>query len=241
MELLPKLKLKKNETEIILFHVADDSIYSATSMGKVAKTLIEEATKTLEEIKKKIVNDLEINVSINIIDGFFKKELRKTITTVTPDLVILFSKSKYGQKSASFIGVIEAPLLIIPKNFNLNQLSRMGLAIDRNESPTLETLWKIRTIADYFQSQVKLFHISNENKTENNFYQNISTVIGFGDIEIINENNILEGINTWSRNNNIDVIITLTHTKGFFEKLTTNSTTKDLVKENQTSLLIITQ
>lgn len=239
--LLPKLVLKKDETEVILFHVAEDSNYNDLLFDKVDKVLMVEASRKLAEVKETIFTEFGINVTTIIKDGFFKKELRETVAAVAPDLVVLLSKSKYGQKSANFIGAVDASLLIVPKNIDLNGLSRMGLAINKNESPTVETLWKIKSFADYLNCEVKLFHVADGNNTEREFYQNIASVIGFGEIEIIKKENVLEGINAWTKKNKIDVLVTLTHTKGFFERLTTNSVTKDLVIENQISLLVITQ
>ena len=246
--LMPKIVSKPDETEVILFHVVDHAHYGASAIGDVNKIMVEDAHSKLETQKKKFSEILNINIHIRVREGFFERELKWTVEKMDPDLVVLISKAKHGilkfvagQKSLDFIGELSAPLLIVPENYELNTITKMGLAIDKNESPTLETLWKIRKLSTYFNCEVKLFHVSTEKNSATEFYQNISNSMGFGDIEIVKEGNVLDGIKFWCQDNEIEVLVSMTHPKGFFKRLSSGSVTRDLVKENVTTLLIISQ
>jgi len=181
-------------------------------------------------------------------DGYFDRELKWTVERIKPDLVVLVSKAKHGvlkyingQQSLKFVGELSAPLLIIPENFNVHKISKMGMAIDENESPTLETLWRVKKIAEYFQSQINLFHIATKSDNETEYYDRITATMGFDKVDIVHENNVLKGIKDWVDHNEIDVLISMTHSKGFFRRLRTGSITRDLVEDNLIAIVTITQ
>ena len=66
--LLPKLVLKKDETEVILFHVAEDLNYNDLLFDKVDKVLMVEASRKLAEVKETIFTEFGINVTTIIKD-----------------------------------------------------------------------------------------------------------------------------------------------------------------------------
>ena len=246
--ILPKIISSDKPTEIVLFHVIDNTGYGSTSVRDLSQILMDDATAKLATEKKNIEVTHKIEVTSAVKVGHYDRELKWHVEKTNPDLVVLLSKAKHGvlkyvsgQKSVNFIGELTAPLLIIPIDFELDTISKMGLGIDKNESPTLETLYKIKKLAAYFESDVKMFHVSREVNETTDFYQHISTNMGFGEIEIVKDENILGGIQHWRDNNNIEVLITLTQPKGFFQRLRTGSVSRELVKENLTSLLIISQ
>ncbi len=175
-QLLPKIISNTEKTEIILFHVVDNSHYGATSMGNLSNVLHDDASDKLFAQKELLSKKYNIEVTPRVRDGYYDRELKWSVEKTNPDFVVLISKAKHGvmkyingQKSLQFIGELSAPLLVIPEDFELDKISKMGLAIDKEESPTIETLWKIKKIADYFESEMSMFHIATKNDRERDY------------------------------------------------------------------------
>ena len=80
----------------------------------------------------------------------------------------------------------------------------------------------------------------NEKENEE-FYNRISKSGEFGDIAMVQKKSIREGIQLWCLQNEIDILVAVTHGKSAFTRTFSGSVTRDLVKDNLLALLIISQ
>ena len=247
--ILPEIVRSGKETEVKLFHCVEQPRQGATLMVDITKILINDAKNALIKEQTKIKEELGIDVNYEVTNGYFDVELKDYDNIWNPDLTILISKARHGimkylsgQQSLKFIGELRSPMLVIPENIPFEGVRKLGMAIDKSESPTLDSLAKIKKLAAYFDSEVEMFHIGDDSEIkEHEFYENISMASEFGNVEVVDKKSVREGIQLWSLQHGIDILITLTHDKSSFNRTFTGSVTKDLVKDNLLSLLVITQ
>lgn len=247
--ILPQIVQKDKEAEVQLFHCIEQPHQGATLMVDISKILINDAKNQMLKEVKLIKEELGIDVTYEIVNGYYEVELKDYDNVWNPDLVVLISKARHGimkylsgQQSLKFIGELSAPMLVVPEDTPLKTVKKLGMAVDKSESPTLDSLAKIKKLVGYFDGEVEMFHIGDDSDVkENEFYQNVSSASEFGSVEVISKKSVREGIQLWSLEHGIDILITLTHDKSTFNRTFAGSITKDLIKDNLMSLLIVTQ
>ena len=245
---LPTLIKEGKETEVKLVHIVEQPVQGATLMVDITKILITDAENQLKKEQKIIKEQFGLDVETIAKIGFYESELKDLVKLEQPDLVVLISKARYGvmkyvsgQKSLKFIGELDAPLLIIPENAVMDTIDKIGFAIDKGESPTLETMARVESVAGDYDAKVDMVHVSKNEKENEEFYNRISKSGEFGDIAMVQKKSIREGIQLWCLQNEIDILVAVTHGKSAFTRTFSGSVTRDLVKDNLLALLIISQ
>lgn len=239
---LPIVINDRENTEVVLLHVIDANPIDEFSINQRS----EKAIKQLFTEKRKIAEVVDINITPIVRSGNYISELDAALERLAPDLVVFVSESKrdLGQNDTAFfklIGEIVSPVLIMSSEDILDGIQGIGLAIDKKENPKSETLKKVKRISSYLNSNVKAFHIVTNEEEEGDFYENVGKEMGVGQIEMVQEQEVTNGIRSWCKNNSIDIPVVLTSRKGFFQRIKSCSVTHSLVKENPGALLIITQ
>ncbi|MCG8577619.1 MAG: universal stress protein [Flavobacteriales bacterium] len=248
INVLPALVNKEKETEVIFFHTVEQPTQGATLMMDITKILKTDAINQMEGEKKKIAEKLGITIRPEVRVGYYDVELRDFVLETKPDLVVLISKAKHGimryisgQRSLKFVGELAAPLLIIPENLDFTQMRKFGIGVDETEDPTMESMGRIKQLSGYYETQVEMMHIYKDKIENQEYYDRISETSDFGDVQMVTAQKVEEGIKKWCMEKEIDVLIMLTHDKNLFQRTFGGSVSREIVKNNMLSLLIINQ
>ncbi|MEO9532764.1 MAG: hypothetical protein ABJG68_17215 [Crocinitomicaceae bacterium] len=245
------LDLLEDRTKIVLFHSVEAKTAGSTGVMNMDQLLYEEAEKSMALLVQKINDKHQTRLTIDsrVLCGYFDSDLEMTINTVKPNLIVLISKSRKGidklmdkRKTLGLIGEIKPPVLVIPEGATINQLHKIGFAIDQKEPLTDRVLNQLSFFTSYFKSALKTFHVNNHSEGNQDYYHEISTGKDFtGKVEIVLHEDIKAGIDEWMHTNEADALAIVTHNKNFFEKLFKSSVTRKLIKENKQPILILTQ
>ncbi|MBT6440504.1 MAG: universal stress protein, partial [Flavobacteriales bacterium] len=164
------------------------------------------------------------------------------------DLMIVFSKKRTGidrlfekRKALKFIGELPVPLLVIPINYELQKLKSVGLAIDQKEGILPATSTKYKVIEAYFGLVLRPFHVDNLTEEQLDFYvEPYGGISGLKTVEMVFDATIEKGIETWCNKENIDALCMITHNKNLLEKTFSHSVIRNLVKQGDLPILILT-
>lgn len=245
------LELLQDGAKVVLFHSVESKTAGTAGVINMDQLMYEDACKNMEELLKKIRNQQQDRLTIesNVLCGYFDSDLEMTINAVKPNLLVLISKSRKGidklmdkRKSLGVIGEIKQPLLVIPAEAEINQLHRVGFAIDQKEPLSNHVLNQLSFFTSYFKSDLRTFHVNDHSEQNLDYYSEISGPSDFtGKVEITLNEDVKKGIDEWVSENEADVLAIVTHDKNFFEKLFKSSISRKLIKDNKTPLLILTQ
>ena len=245
------LKLLQDGATVILFHSVESKTAGSTGVMNMDQLMYEDACRDMESLLKKIADNQKgrLTIESKVLCGYFDSDLEMTINTVKPNLLVLISKSRKGidklmdkRKALGVIGEIKQPLLVIPAEAKINQLHKIGFAIDEKEPLTDHVLNQLSFFTSYFNSDLKTFHVNDESEKNMDYYSAISDASEFtGKVEIVLNEDTKKGIEEWVETNKADALAIITHDKNFFEKLFKSSISRKLIKENKTPLLILTQ
>lgn len=245
------IDLLQGETKIVLFHSVESKSAGSTGVMNMDQLMYEDAIKDMDQLIDKINLKKSENIQIDskILCGYFDSDLEVTLNTVQPNLLVLISKSRKGidklmdgRKSLGLIGEIKQPILVIPVDAEINQLHRIGFAIDQSEPISNKVLNQLSFFTGYFKSDLKTFHINDKSEQNLDYYESISDSHDFtGKVEIVLSEDVKKGIDSWVKQNEADALAIVTHDKNFFEKLFKSSVSRKLIKENKIPLLILTQ
>lgn len=245
------LNLVQDGARIVLFHSVESKTAGSTGVMNMDQLMYEDASKDMEKLINKInsAQNNRLEVESKVLCGYFDSDLEMTIDTIKPNLLVLISKSRKGidklmdkRKSLGIIGEIKQPLLVIPVDAQINELHKIGFAIDQKEPLTNQVLNQLSFFTGYFKSDLRTFHVNDHSEKNLDYYNAISGPSDFtGKVEITLNEDVKKGIDDWADANNADALAIVTHDKNFFEKLFTSSVSRKLIKDNKIPLLILTQ
>ena len=137
--ILPQIVQEGKEVEVQLFHCVEQPHQGATLMVDISKILINDAKNQMIQEVEKIKEELGIDVTYEVTNGYYEVELKDYDKIWNPDLVVLISKARHGimkylsgQQSLKFIGELTAPMLVIPENTPFKQVKKIGMAVDKS-------------------------------------------------------------------------------------------------------------
>lgn len=213
------------------------------SMAKLQEMWMDKLESWSEELRLHecgLSRDLVRNeVSI----GFAAEEIIKLSQEEEYEMIIMGTKGEGGMVG-SWLGTVSAkvaleaycPVWLVPmeaanRNFKNILYCSAGDAIEE------DMVQQVVSMARKFQSTLHFVHIHNkQGLPEDNVIEKIFDALGagaFGDlsyiVEMINSDNIVNEINNYVDQNNIDVLVAVTHHKSFWEKLISSSITRELV------------
>jgi nucleotide-binding universal stress UspA family protein len=181
-------------------------------------------------------------------EGFLNTIIKKRVKEENIDLVVMgtngnsgFDKKLLGSNTANAIGSLNVPVLSIPHDAVFDGIKSIAFTTLFNAQDK-KALDQLIPMANSFGATIKCVHINNgkhlvdsvvvQNWEEN--YQN-SPVQFF----VIESDDIEKSIFDFIDSENIDLLVSITRNRNFFEKLFTSSLTKKLSYHNYVPVLAL--
>ena len=239
---------KNKPAQVEFIHVVEQPVQGATLMVDITKILMGEAQTQMKKIKKSVKDEFDFEIECVTKIGYYETELKDYVKVSRPDMVVVFSKARHGimkylsgQRSLKFIGDLKSPLLIIPEDSSLKGIGKIGFAVDKGQSPTIDSEARIKDISEYYGVGVEMVHINVKDDKNVEFYERLEDASDFGKVTQVKKSSVREGIQLWCVQNEIDVLTTVTEGKSAFARTFSGSVTRDLVTDNLLALLVISQ
>ena len=256
----------KTERKLLFFHSTFLLIPTRSSNFvylNAVKTDKETKMKLLIKYIDKIYNSLDIKrdgATTKFSVKFGNSLVENIIETLNEqfiDLIIMgthgatgFRKMFMGSNATKVIEQSYCPVLVIPHKFKFTNIKTISYAAADLDNVKKE-LKKVIPIVAKLNASLEIFHISTSKASllkyhkynSNEFLQSIMHHHKFYNLSFY----VIDGIdkdmtaviNSFIKHNKLDIVVTLTQKRGFFEKLFTTSQTKELAYNLKVPLLAI--
>ena len=239
----------KYKCRLVLFNLLDVSWIHANSGLFLLETYRERRKnehrikKQLEDLKAAFPN-MEITTFVN--SGSFKKEIKKFTEHHQVKLIVMglaeknrFYKSIYGSHGVDIAGKLEAPVIIVPEQFKKHAIKHAVLAVDNSEKLHLSSLKEFEFLIKTIKPKVSVLHC----RTKDEVFEPVKKVIKLNNvnhkIEEYTAKNLENGIEKFSKENQIDLIAIISKKHSLFYNLFAESNTRQIAFDAKVPVMAI--
>ncbi len=218
---------------------------------KSAKESLDELSKRISESNKDENGNNIFNTEAIVTQGLVVDEVLSLINDFKIDLVIMgthgasgITELILGSNTASVIEKATIPVLAIPGNAVYKGINNIVYAYDDIKSG-LPSFQRLLEFAKIYDSEITLLHIietgkdtADINKKE---FDRIRQSSDYDKIrlELVKEENIIEGINDYVNSNNVDILAMAIRKRTLIDKIFSRSLTKKMAYHTKIPLLAL--
>jgi len=218
---------------------------------KSAKENLEELSKRISESNKDIKGNNIFTTEAIVTQGLVVDEVLSLIKDFKIDIVIMgthgasgITEMILGSNAASIIEKASVPVLAIPGNAVYKEINNLVYAYDDIKSGLPSFKWLLE-FAKIYDSEITLLHIIESGKDTADLnqkeFEKIRQTVTYDKIrlELVKEENILEGINDYVNSNNVDVLAMAIRKRTLLDKIFSRSLTKKMAYHTRIPLLAL--
>ncbi|HMS64392.1 MAG TPA: universal stress protein [Ignavibacteria bacterium] len=253
---------RKVNGNLILFHAYSVQLIDPNMPAEIYLSAYQEEEKSckesLDNLSKRIVesnkdssgSDLFSTEAI-VSQGMVVDEVLSVIDDFKIDLVIMgthgasgITELILGSNTASIIENSTVPVLAIPQNAGFKEIENVVYAYDDIKSG-LPSFQRLLSFAEIYQSEITLLHIIESSKNTEDLnkkeFEKIKQTAGYEKIklELVVEENVLEGINDFINSNSVDVLAMAIRKRSLLDKIFSRSLTKKMAFHTKIPLLAL--
>ena len=223
------------------------AIRRADTMINVNRLLKEEAEKQMEAIIEKLDIPEEISVKTKALKGDPVQAIEKYCHKIGAELIIVGTQGEQndpevflGPVSGGLVKQTEIPILIIPNNYEINEIKKILFTLKSMVIKDSNQLFPLKFFIRKFNAQLQILQIRTPDTTPEDL--EISNKIKKLDapIDYIEAENIYQGITNYVTDSEVDLVCVMRRRRKFLELLFTRSLTKK-DKFNSTIPMLILQ
>jgi len=249
-----KMLAQKKGAEILLLHIIQPQMGSVTQMGYVVDVnlaLLEEGQKALEELAKTMQAE-GYNVASLCKQGFIADEISRVVESEGVDYIVMGShgvsgilEKLVGSTAAYVMEQVACPSFIVPHSYQLKEINRVVFA-HQLASPDIEHLKEAFQLLHFLGVDgLDIVHVFNPEDTK--LFEDKSVVHAvekvFPDEKIrfhfISNPSVVEGLDAFIADNDVDIVITASNKKTFWDRLFGSSFSKKIAIHTHVPLLVI--
>lgn len=242
---------KKAGGELHLFHaVSPHPMVKDVTTQEDLSDQEEDAKQKLEDICERLASKNKrngINYMFHVEYGFAEDQILKIVKEKSIDFIIMGTKGSEssifgGSLSADILSKADCPVLVIPQDYNFTDISKIAFATDLKGNESEEVKFVVE-FARLFGAHIAFLNI------QKNDPDNVQDIISTGfdllnvseyqdmSFHVIEEGDVLEGIQYFAKKERADMIVMSTYRKNLFERILAKSHTRKIVNETHLPLL----
>ena len=252
-----------NVKKIIIYHaytspanfsiVAAEPIIVNEDMVDFA-ALNSNAMNGLKHFEHQLKTHCELDIEIELIAnyGFFTEDIQNTQKETNADIIIMsitkggvFTENIIGSDAVIVARKSEIPVVIVPQNFIFTGIKNVLLASDFTDIKTSIPASHINKILNETNARLNIVHIANNG--DYTFNENSAERFVFEDLfekynpefHFIENFVFTDGVNKFSRENDIDLVVVVPKKHNLIESLFTRSHTKELAFHCQVPMMVV--
>ncbi|NND94182.1 MAG: universal stress protein [Flavobacteriales bacterium] len=211
----------------------------------------EEFEKEISRIRKDFP-DLASKVEPMFQVGNLNQSIEKILAEEKVDLLVMGTRGAgngsllFGSNTSSIVRSVSTPILVIPDEAPLLPPKRMLFACDLENVKRPEGMEIFKCIAQQYSADLRIVHVDLKEQPIDSAHErfNVKEVLEElslegENIEYVQSNDVLDGINEYVKNNMIDIAVTINHHEGFFKTLFSPSTTRQMVLHSHIPILVL--
>jgi nucleotide-binding universal stress UspA family protein len=262
LDLVEKLNKKAAENaEIKVIHVDDlpvikmplGIIYSDNTLETSMEKFVEENIIDDQDTEGVVIRR-KVNIETEVIYGTPASKIIEIAETEDYDLIVMGMVGKrtlgeimMGSVATDVAQNAHCPVLLVPQGKHFKPIKNLAYACDfDNKSFKHPAL--VADVAKLFNAHVHLVFVKTLDKTRQNYATDLADMQDVFEVEapllkfngyIVEEDDVFYGINNFSHEHKIDLLVTITKTRNFWKRLFHASVTKELAMYSELPLLII--
>jgi nucleotide-binding universal stress UspA family protein len=248
---------KSKNAKLILLHVFHPPVI--ISEVPIAIPSIKEMTEANDKELKKISNRLKIKFGSKLKIEYKSKcgliidEIKDVVKKNNISLVVMgmhgagiINEKLIGSITTSLIQKANCPILVISKKSDYKAPKKIVLATDYNELKNKKTIKKFKEFVNQFKSRVTVLNVFTDKQTQPTLNEAVSSkqldkaLKGINyKVDYIKNNNVINGINKYVKQNNIDMVAMISRKHSIFKRLVSEPNTKQMAFHGKAPLFVI--
>ncbi|MEL6588526.1 MAG: universal stress protein [Bacteroidota bacterium] len=205
------------------------------------------ALEYFASLRKEIPTQIleKITLDFQIVLGPPATQILYLSRELNPDLIVMgmrggniFAQKILGNTATHVIQRAETPVVVIPEHYSFESIRKIGYATNF-ESEDIQAISQIQHLADIFQAQIHCIHIRQNGKLADEYkldilksaYQHEFPFHNL-DFETVSYDDVIEGLNQYIEDQELDFVVMLTHSRGLFSQLFLRSYTKQMLLQS---------
>jgi nucleotide-binding universal stress UspA family protein len=201
-----------------------------------------------EEAEKFSTGKVKIKPVVRFNDS--KTDLNKYMVEHGAELIVCGSRDEntflqmlFGSESGKMVRKVDYPMIIIQDEADAGEIQNILVAIDINEEDQ-SGLNEIASFARTLNARMQLLHVltsdlqSSDEAIKKLRELAIKSMFGNYDINVVNNDSLEDGIHSFVRKHNPDMVAVLSQGKGKIHKLIFGSSTEDIIKETDKPVFV---
>ncbi|HMQ68430.1 MAG TPA: universal stress protein [Ignavibacteria bacterium] len=253
---------RKIKGNLILFHAYSVQLIDPNMPAEIYLSAYQEEEKSAKEnldaLCRKLIESNKgadgsclFNIDTIVSQGLVVDEVLALSDDFKIDLIIMgthgasgITELILGSNTASVIEKATVPVLAIPHNINYKDIEHIVYAYDDIKSG-LPKLSRLLDLAKIYESNITLLHIIESEKdiadVNRKEFEKIKESTDYGkiELELVKEENILEGINDYVNSNDVDILAMTIKKRSLFDKIFSRSLTKKMAYHTKIPLLAL--
>jgi nucleotide-binding universal stress UspA family protein len=221
----------------------------ASSAEKNAENSIRQQAEDLQEAFPYMKDSIAYQISM----GFAADEILSVAHATGADAIVMGTRHSekiqrilLGSVLGTILEKAEVPVIVIPENVDYKTINNILFASEFNDSEDIHSINRVLDFTAKLNATLYSLHIQETEPDENDIIRilNIRAIyegkLGAGKVhfENIAYSNILEGLSKFSKVNDIDIAVMVTHKRNFFEKLFDRSLSKQMAYKTDVPLIV---
>lgn len=211
--------------------------------------LMNKHMKLVEEVAKKFATD-KVKIKPFVRFNNSKTDLNKYMEEFEAGLIVCGSRDDhsflqmlFGSDTERIVRNMNYPLIILQDDTDAGHISNILVPVDINEEDQ-SGLDQIAGFTRSLNARMQLLHVltndvqSSEQAIKALRKLAIENKLGNYDINVVNNNSLEDGIRSFARKHNPDMIAVLSQGKGKIYKLVFGSSTQDIIKESDKPIFV---
>ncbi len=246
---------QKSGSELILFHAYHRPMVPAGVEAEVEKSFLKKRARSIEnkfeELIKEVPQLTEINYSLRKTLGKSTDSIIESVEELKIDLIVMGSKGAHGfdeiwgSNAAKVAEKSKCPVLILPDQANISDLEKIGFACDFEDDKTSSMLDYLPFMAKVLNARINVIYVSLDPKDRHprEYKQAVKIHRLLEEVphsfDYVYSKNVEDGLINYCKDNGIGLLTTMPKSRNIFEKLFSESLTKQMVYHIDVPMLIL--
>ncbi|QDO94970.1 universal stress protein [Formosa sediminum] len=230
-------------------------ITSAKARAAIQQAQVENSKKGLENVLSKInstfKNPKHTFTSVSKYE-LFDVAVQEVVKTLQIDCIIMgtngastLKEMTLGSKTASLIGVVNCPIIAVPKRKNYRRIKEIGLSTDYDIPFSDYGLDPLLRLAALNQSKISVLHIRDRDKQLTSkqvaAQESLKSILKpySSDFFTLTDIGIATGVHAFSESRKLDLLCVIAKEQDFLKRILNQSHSKSISNHSQIPLLIL--
>ncbi len=246
---------KRLNAEIQILHINQVAMVDASMPAETYQMFIKEiedqTTEQFAKLEQEVLKGSGLKYSMHSRYGFVAEEVCDFAQKHEVDLIVMGTTGAsgamgvlFGSNAASVVSKTTVPVIVIPKDTQFKDLTRIVYATDYNE-PEFPAMMRLIYFAEQFDCPLDILHVKSDHdryfNAENNFFKKNRGKISYPNIHFVEleKGDIIQSINGYVDEKQVDMLVMAKHNRNFFDRLFHRSLSKQMAFHTHIPLLIL--